>query len=44
MEHMARPDTGSTLYLLDEPEAALSPLRQLAVLSRMRQLVQDESQ
>lgn len=35
---------GKGLYLLDEPEAALSPTRQLAVLSRMRQLVQDESQ
>jgi predicted ATPase len=32
------------LYLLDEPEAALSPQRQLAALSRMHQLVQQGSQ
>ncbi len=32
------------LYLLDEPEAALSPSRQLAVLSRMHQLVFERSQ
>jgi len=31
-------------YLLDEPEAALSPQRQLAVLSRIHNLVEDESQ
>ena len=35
---------GKGLYLLDEPEAALSPTRQLAVLSRMYQLIQNESQ
>ncbi|HET8904533.1 MAG TPA: AAA family ATPase, partial [Saccharospirillum sp.] len=35
---------GKGLYLLDEPEAALSPTRQLAVLSRMHQLVEDSSQ
>src|SRR5215469_16755525 len=35
---------GHGLYVLDEPEAALSPTRQLAVLRRMRQLVEDESQ
>ena len=35
---------GKGLYLLDEPEAALSPTRQLAVLSRMHQLIQNESQ
>jgi predicted ATPase len=32
------------LYLLDEPEAALSPQRQLAALSRMHELVQQGSQ
>lgn len=32
------------LYLLDEPEAALSPQRQLAFLGRMRQLVEQGSQ
>lgn len=35
---------GKGLYLLDEPEAALSPSRQLTVLSRMHQLVSDQSQ
>ena len=35
---------GHGLYLLDEPEAALSPTRQLAVLSRMHQLIQQQSQ
>jgi predicted ATPase len=35
---------GKGLYLLDEPEAALSPIRQLAALSAIRQLVKDESQ
>ncbi|WP_108127630.1 AAA family ATPase [Saccharospirillum mangrovi] len=35
---------GGGLYLLDEPEAALSPSRQLAMLNRMRELVQAESQ
>jgi predicted ATPase len=32
------------LYLLDEPEAALSPSRQLAALSAIHQLVQQECQ
>jgi predicted ATPase len=35
---------GRGLYLLDEPEAALSPNRQLAALSAIHQLVEDESQ
>jgi len=35
---------GKGLYLLDEPEAALSPTRQLAALSAIHQLVQHESQ
>ncbi|PRC93261.1 AAA family ATPase [Solimicrobium silvestre] len=35
---------GNGLYLLDEPEAALSPNRQLAALSAIHQLVQNESQ
>ncbi|HYG77264.1 MAG TPA: AAA family ATPase [Planctomycetota bacterium] len=35
---------GNGLYLLDEPEAALSPQRQLSVLSRMHQLIQRDSQ
>lgn len=35
---------GKGLYLLDEPEAALSPQRQLAALSRIHDLVLDESQ
>jgi predicted ATPase len=36
--------SGQGLYILDEPEAALSPQRQLAVLSRMHDLVLDASQ
>ena len=35
---------GNGVYLLDEPESALSPSRQLAVLARMNQLVNDASQ
>jgi predicted ATPase len=35
---------GKGLYLLDEPEAALSPSRQLAALAAIDQLVQNESQ
>ncbi|OLL31795.1 AAA family ATPase [Burkholderia sp. SRS-W-2-2016] len=32
------------LYLLDEPEAALSPQRQLTLLARMHQLIEQNSQ
>jgi predicted ATPase len=35
---------GNGLYILDEPEAALSPARQLAALVRIRQLVKSGSQ
>jgi predicted ATPase len=35
---------GKGIYLLDEPEAALSPQRQLAVLSRIHDLILDDSQ
>ncbi len=35
---------GDGVYLLDEPEAALSPQRQLAFLVRMKDLVEDHSQ
>lgn len=35
---------GKGLYLLDEPEAALSPNRQLAALSAIHQLVEADSQ
>lgn len=35
---------GRGLYILDEPEAALSPQRQLAVLARIHDLVEDQSQ
>ncbi len=35
---------GDGLYLLDEPEAALSPSRQLAFLTRLHELVQAGSQ
>ncbi len=35
---------GNGLYILDEPEAALSPVRQMALLSRLHQLVNLDSQ
>jgi predicted ATPase len=35
---------GRSLYILDEPEAALSPFRQMAMLSRIHQLVRQGSQ
>lgn len=35
---------GNGLYILDEPEAALSPQRQLAALARMHELASDNSQ
>lgn len=35
---------GNGLYILDEPEAALSPSRQLALLARLHQLVRASSQ
>lgn len=36
--------SGHGLYIFDEPEAALSPTRQLAMITRMHQLVQARSQ
>lgn len=36
--------TGGGLYILDEPEAALSPNRQLALLQRIHELVEEGSQ
>lgn len=35
---------GNGLYFLDEPEAALSPMRQLALLTRLHELVEARSQ
>ncbi|HYE68075.1 MAG TPA: AAA family ATPase [Anaerovoracaceae bacterium] len=35
---------GRGIYILDEPEAALSPLRQMAMLARIHELVQQNSQ
>jgi predicted ATPase len=35
---------GHGLYILDEPEAALSPSRQMSLLARLHQLVQQQSQ
>ena len=35
---------GKGLYILDEPEAALSPMRQLVMLRRLRQLAHQDSQ
>ncbi|ERI89644.1 ABC transporter, ATP-binding family protein [Clostridiales bacterium oral taxon 876 str. F0540] len=36
--------SGNGLYILDEPEAALSPSRQMAMLSRIHDLVEEHSQ
>ncbi|CAM4036672.1 AAA family ATPase [Bacillus manliponensis] len=36
--------SGNGLYILDEPEAALSPMRQLSMLTRMHELVDENSQ
>ena len=36
--------SGNSLFILDEPEAALSPTRQMAMLSRMHQLIKEGSQ
>jgi predicted ATPase len=35
---------GKGFYILDEPEAALSPTRQMAMISRMHELIKDNSQ
>lgn len=35
---------GRGMYILDEPEAALSPFRQLAMLARIHELVLEKSQ
>ncbi|MEH7345699.1 AAA family ATPase [Bacillus sp. JJ1532] len=35
---------GNGLYIMDEPEAALSPLRQLSMLARIHELVRQNSQ
>lgn len=35
---------GKGLYIMDEPEAALSPLRQLSMLSRIHELAHQQSQ
>ncbi len=35
---------GKGLYILDEPEAALSPIRQLSMLARMNELLEQGSQ
>ena len=36
--------SGNGLYLLDEPEAALSPMRQMTLLAEMQRLVEMDSQ
>lgn len=41
---MMRRFRGQGFYILDEPEAALSPQRQLAILSRIHDLVNEDSQ
>jgi predicted ATPase len=35
---------GNSLFMLDEPEAALSPSRQMSMIARMHELVQENSQ
>jgi predicted ATPase len=35
---------GNGLYIMDEPEAALSPARQMAAVSAIHQLVKENSQ
>ena len=35
---------GHGLYILDEPEAALSPMRQLSLMAEIHRLVQNDSQ
>lgn len=35
---------GNGLYILDEPEAALSPIRQMSMLARIHELVKSKSQ
>lgn len=35
---------GRGIYILDEPEAALSPLRQMSLISRIHELVRQDSQ
>jgi predicted ATPase len=44
MTLMTKRFKGQGLYILDEPEAALSPQRQLAVLARLHELVEDGAQ
>lgn len=36
--------SGKGLYILDEPEAALSPTRQMSMIARMHELVESDSQ
>ena len=36
--------SGRSLFILDEPEAALSPMRQMSMLTRMHQLINNGSQ
>ena len=36
--------SGNGIYILDEPEAALSPLRQLSMIARIHDLVKENSQ
>ena len=44
MPTLAQKLRGKGFYLFDEPEAALSPTRQMAALSAINQLVMDDSQ
>jgi predicted ATPase len=44
MASVAHRFNGSGFYVLDEPEAALSPARQMSLLARMHDLVTDGAQ
>ena len=44
LSHIKNRFGGNGLYILDEPEAALSPTTQMTLISRMHKLVQKDSQ
>ena len=43
-KELSKSDTGNTLYILDEPEAALSPARQMSIITLIHELVKQGSQ
>ncbi|MCV6626402.1 MAG: AAA family ATPase [Cellvibrionaceae bacterium] len=44
MDTLSNKLKGQGLYIMDEPEAALSPLRQMAALSAIHRLIEQDSQ